>query len=70
MMLARTPAFVFMAKLGISNCQVFKENLLSVIDTLKLGYADPVRRLSGVFDALARNRDADVGELLWGQLKP
>lgn len=21
-------------------------------------------------DALARNRDADVGELLWGQLKP
>ena len=38
--------------------------LRSVIDTLKLGYADPVRRLSGVFDALARNRDADVGELL------
>ena len=29
MMLARTPAFVFMAKLGISNCQVFKENLQS-----------------------------------------
>ena len=27
MMLARTPAFVFMAKRGISNCQVFKENL-------------------------------------------
>ena len=43
---------------------------MRVIDTLKLGYADPVRRLSGVFDALARNRDADVGELLWGQLKP
>ena len=43
---------------------------MSVIDTLKLGYVDPVRRLSGVFDALARNRDADVGELLWGQLKP
>ena len=21
-------------------------------------------------DALARNRDADAGELLWGQLKP
>ena len=29
MMLARTPAFVFMAKRGISNCQVFKENLQS-----------------------------------------
>ena len=29
MMLARTPAFVFMAKHGISNCQVFKENLQS-----------------------------------------
>src|SRR5574344_2919623 len=29
MMLARTPAFVFMAKLGISNCQVFKENIQS-----------------------------------------
>ena len=25
MMLARTPAFVFMAKRGISNCQAFKE---------------------------------------------
>ena len=47
-----------------------RETLMSVIDTLKLGHADPVRRLSGVFDALARNRDADVGELLWGQLKP
>ena len=29
MMLARTPAFVFMAKRNISNCQVFKENLQS-----------------------------------------
>ena len=29
MMLARTPAFVFMAKRGISNCQVFKEKLQS-----------------------------------------
>ena len=29
MMLARTPAFVFMAKCDISNCQEFKENLQS-----------------------------------------
>ncbi len=29
MMLARTPAFVFMAKHGIGNCQVLKENLPS-----------------------------------------
>jgi len=43
---------------------------MSVIDTLKLRCDDPVRKLSGVFDALARNRDADVGELLWGQPKP
>ena len=47
-----------------------RETLMSVIDTLKLRCDDPVRKLSGVFDALARNRDADVGELLWGQPKP
>jgi hypothetical protein len=29
MMLARTPAFVFMAKRGIENCQQFKEELQS-----------------------------------------
>ena len=29
MMLARTPAFVFMAKRGIGNCQQFKEELQS-----------------------------------------
>ena len=47
-----------------------RETLMSVIDTLKLRCDDPVRKLSDVFDALARNRDADVGELLWGQFKP
>ena len=47
-----------------------RETLMSVIDTLKLRCDDPVRKLSDVFDALAHNRDADVGELLWGQLKP
>jgi len=43
---------------------------MSVIDTLKLRCDDPVGKLSGVFDALARNRDADVGELLWGKPQP
>jgi len=33
---------------------------MSVIDTLKLRCDDPVRKLSGVFDALTRNRNADI----------
>ena len=43
---------------------------MSVIDTLKLRCDDPVRKLSGVFDTLARKRDADIGELLWGKPRP
>ena len=47
-----------------------RETLMSVIDTLKLRCDDPVRKLSGVFDALARDRDADVSALLWGAARP
>ena len=43
---------------------------MSIIDTLKLRCDDPVKKLSGVFDALARNRDADVSALLWGVVEP
>ncbi len=47
-----------------------RETLMSVIDTLKLRCEDPVGRLSSVFDALARNRNADVSVLLWGKEQP
>ena len=47
-----------------------RETLMSVIDTLKLRCDDPVRKLSGVFDALARDRDTDVSALLWGAARP
>ena len=47
-----------------------RETLMSVIDTLRLRCDDPVRKLSGVFDALARDRDADVSALLWGAAQP
>ena len=50
-----------------------RETMMSIIDTIKLRYDDPVRKLSSVFDALARNPKADVAALLWDEpqtLKP
>lgn len=47
-----------------------RETLMSIIDTLKLRCDDPVKKLSGVLDALARNRDSDVNALLWGAARP
>lgn len=44
-----------------------RETLMSVVDTLRLRFDDPVRKLSDVLDALARDRDADVSLLLWGK---
>lgn len=39
---------------------------MSIIDSLKLRFDDPVKKLSEVLNALARNKNADVGNLLWG----
>ena len=47
-----------------------RETLMSIIDTLRLRCDDPVRKLSDVFDALAKNHEADVPKLLWGDKKP
>ena len=43
-----------------------RETLMSIIDSLKLRFDDPVKKLSEVLNALARNKNADVGNLLWG----
>ena len=47
-----------------------RETLMSIIDTIRLRYDDPVRKLSSVFDALARNPEADVAKLLWDEPQP
>ena len=47
-----------------------RETLMSIIDTLRLRCKDPVGKLSDVFDAISRNRNADVGALLWDKAKP
>ena len=44
--------------------------MMSIIDTLRLRCKDPVRKLSEVFDVLARNHDADVSALLWSKAEP
>ena len=47
-----------------------RETMTSIVDTLRLRCDDPVRKLSDVFDALAKNPEADVPKLLWGGKKP
>lgn len=47
-----------------------RETMMSIIDTLRLRCKDPVRKLSEVFDVLARNHDADVSALLWSKAEP
>ena len=47
-----------------------REILMSVIDTLGLRYEDPVRKLSGVLDELAKSPRADVSALLWHNRNP
>ena len=47
-----------------------RETLMSIIDTIKLRCDDPVRKLSSVFDALARNPEDDVANLLWDEPQP
>jgi transposase len=47
-----------------------RETLMSVVGTLRLRCDDPAAKLSRVFDALARDRNADVARLLWGDAKP
>ena len=43
-----------------------RETLMTIIDTLSLRCDDPVAKLSQVLDAIGRDRNADVSELLWG----
>lgn len=47
-----------------------RETLMSIIDTLRLRYDNPVRKLSSVLDALARNSKADISNLLWSDKQP
>lgn len=47
-----------------------RETLMRIVDTLGLRYGDPVRKLSGVLDALARNPKADICSLLWSDRQP
>ena len=44
-----------------------RETLMSVIDTLRLRFENPVKRLSDVLDALGRNPKSDVVALLWSE---
>ena len=47
-----------------------RETLMSIIDTLRLRYDNPVRKLSSVLDALAQNPKADISNLLWSDKQP
>lgn len=47
-----------------------REILMSIIDTLSLRNDDPVAKLAEVLDAMAKNPQADVDRLLWGEKKP
>ena len=47
-----------------------RETLMSIIDTLRLRYDNPVRKLSSVLDVLARNPKADISNLLWSDKQP
>jgi len=46
-----------------------RETLMSIIDTLKLRYEDPVGKLSCVLNELAKNPKARVSSLLWNTTK-
>ena len=47
-----------------------RETLMSIIDTLRLRYDNPVRKLSSALDARARNPKADISNLLWSDKQP
>ena len=47
-----------------------RETLMSIIDTHRLRYDNPVRKLSSVLDALAQNPKADISNLLWSDKQP
>ena len=66
MVIARKVCFGSQSDKGLKT----RETLMSVIDTLRLRHADPVRRLSEVFAAVAKDRTENVGDLLWKQTRP
>ena len=63
LVIARKTSFGSQSERGLRT----RETLASVVCTLALRCDDPVARLSSVFDALARDPEADVAELLWGK---
>ncbi len=66
LVIARKVSFGSQSAKGLTT----RETLMSVVGTLQLRCDDPAAKLSGVFDALARDRNADVAKLLWGDAKP
>ena len=63
LVIARKTSFGSQSERGLRT----RETLASVVCTLALRCDDPVARLSSVFDALARDPEADVAALLWGK---
>ena len=63
LVIARKTSFGSQSERGLKT----RETLSSVVCTLALRCDDPVARLSSVFDALARDPEADVAALLWGK---
>lgn len=63
LVIARKTSFGSQSEEGLRR----REILMSVIDTLYLRYKDPVAKLASVFDALAKDKHANVSDLLWGE---
>ena len=62
LVIARKVCFGSQSEKGLKT----RETLMTIIDTLSLRCDDPVAKLSQVLDAIGRDRNADVSELLWG----
>ncbi len=66
LVIARKVCFGSQSEKGLKT----RETLMTIIDTLRLRHDDPVAKLSSVLDSLARDKKADVGDLLWGADEP
>lgn len=66
LVIARKVCFGSQSEKGLKT----RETLMTIIDTLRLRHGDPVAKLSSVLDSLARDKKADVGDLLWGADEP
>lgn len=66
LVVARKVCFSSQSEQGLKT----RETLMSVIDTLRLRFENPVKRLSDVLDALGRNPKSDVAARLWSEDRP